>query len=60
MKSKIAKLKAYEPLSVSDLSNLTTLESQRESLRTLRDDWFLKQVQYMQKINDLSQFETQA
>jgi hypothetical protein len=37
---------------------LSQLEGQRQVVRNLRDDWLSWHKFYMQRINDLSKFET--
>lgn len=54
-KSKLAKLKDSGNNDGS-IRQIQHLEEQRDSYRNLRDDWFAKHVQFMQKINNISLF----
>ena len=58
MKREIAKVRANESQNKQDQNMLQQLENQRQVVRNLRDDWFSWHKFYMQKINDLSKFET--
>lgn len=55
-RSKLAKSQANNDVSYIQIQQL---EEQRDSLRSLRDDWFAKHIQFMQKINNISLFSNE-
>ena len=57
LKTKINKLKQKDEgvaAGLQSLSQISNLEQQRETSRSLRGFWFQKHIDYMQKINDIS------